>query len=92
MGRKLESKQGELRVLASAPIIRQAGGVGGDVTISRTVDLTQLRARLKATTSGARLEGLQHPVELVALGADSRDRTEVSVPVPATALALHAAV
>jgi serine/threonine protein kinase len=91
-GRRVESNDGQLRVLESAPILRQSGAIGGDVTISRSVDLTQLRARLTTSTDGARLDGLEHPLELVPPGPDVRDETEVSLRLPATTLGLHVRV
>jgi tRNA A-37 threonylcarbamoyl transferase component Bud32 len=89
-GRRLESNHGQLRVLASAPVLRQSGGIGGDVTISRSVDLAPLRTRLQAITVGARLEGLEHPLELVAPSSGVHDETDVRLTLPATTLALHA--
>jgi hypothetical protein len=89
-GPKLESNRGELRVIASAPIVRQSGGIGGEVTISRPVDLTRLRTRMKSSTIEARLEGLERPIVLVGPSSGTFDAADVSLPLPATPLALIA--
>ncbi|CAN5492794.1 hypothetical protein BH11MYX1_BH11MYX1_10270 [soil metagenome] len=90
----LVTEKGQLRVVASTPVLRQSGAPGGAVTISRAIDLRQLQKTLAAHTLAASLEGLDHPVTLVTPDADVQQSggadLRVAVATPTRPLALRA--
>jgi hypothetical protein len=79
---RVTSAAGALTIVASAPILRPRGGVGGEVAISIAIDLGALRRRLTDHARGAALVGFGAPLSLVAGDGPAPGDTTVTIPVP----------
>ncbi len=70
-----------LRLVATTPVVRQKGEVGGKIVLASAVDLGPIRGRLSADALGATLTGLDKPLELLPRQEPGTEAVEIVVPV-----------
>jgi serine/threonine protein kinase len=68
-----------LAVVVSAPVLTQRSTVGGGVALSVPIDLAPIAQQLATHTSGASLQGLDHPVPLGAIPPATSTEIPVTV-------------
>jgi serine/threonine protein kinase len=78
---RLDVTRTGLRLIATAPIVRQDGEPGGVVAVASAVDLGPVRGRLSVDALGATLTGLDKPLELLPRQEPGIDAVELVVPV-----------
>jgi serine/threonine protein kinase len=78
---RLEVTRDGLRLLATAPIVRQKGEVGGMIAVASAVDLGPIRGRLASDALSVTLTGLDKPLELLPRQDIGLDAVELVVPV-----------
>ena len=78
---RLEITGNGLRLISSAPIVRQKGEVGGAIVLASAVDLGPIRGRLASDALSATLTGLDKPLELLPRQEPGVDAIELVVPV-----------
>ena len=74
-----------VELIATAPIKSQQGADAGVVAVAVAVDLQEAASALTSRVSGAKLVGLEHPIELIPAAAAGAVNTEQTVPVASKA-------